>query len=516
MSVIDSITQARSKGASDDQILAEIAKQNPDKATVFSQAQSTGANASQILDEVLKQNSSQLTPSRGIVGGAVNTLLVKPAARFAEAVGRTGVLGNTIKTGYEEMQGQNQEIKLPGAKEAIGTVEPQKAFGQGGGTQIFSDALKSATYLAPYGKIAGLATTGANAIGAGEIAGRIIGGVASGAVGGYATDVGQNLENQNKVTGRAFIPGFATILGGATGGLLETGGVGIEKLTAGARAYGKELEEQSFKLTPTQRTNLGSKLDELTTFASDKIPAGNPEQRLTYADDLVDHYESNLQYFLDTVSKENRNSTSISKDTFIRQLNSIKGAYKYERDASAVYKQIDDAITTIKAQYPGEKIPVNKLNVFKRSTYQNAYNKAGSKVLDTVEHDIGDAARVAIERATKGGMIGDKSVGEFNHEYGNLLQVKKLLKLASGRPELGFTKRITSRIVGGLIGHALGGIPGIIGGELIAEPIANQIAGTAAKTGLSKKLMKIEPRKVGSIVQKIPTIRNPISDFRNK
>ena len=453
---------------------------------------------------------------RGIVGSAINTLLVRPAARFAEAVGRTGILGQTIKTGYEEVQGQPQELKLPGAERAIGTVEPQKNLGEGGATQIFSNALESATYLAPYGKIAGGASTVARTLGAGEKVARVAGGVVAGATGGYATDVSQNLEQQKEIKANAFVPGFATILGGLTGGLLEGAGIGLEKLTAGAKAYGRELEEQTFKLTPTQRTNLGSKLDELTDFSAKKIPAGTPEQRLSYADDLTEAYEENLQSFLETIAKEKRLSTSIDKNTFFRQLRAIKGQYKYDRDALAISKQIDDVIELIQKNYTdkisygsgklkrtSDVIPVDKLNIFKRSTYKNAYNKAGNKVLDTVEHDIGDAARIAIERATKGGKIGDKLVGDFNREYGNLIQIKKLLKLAAGRPELGFTKRITSRIIGGLIGYGLGGIPGVVGGELLGEPIAGAIAGTATKTGVARRLMEVTPKKVGSVIQRL-------------
>lgn len=451
----------------------------------------------------------------GIVGSALNTLLVRPAARFAEAVGRTGLLGENIKTGYESMVGQNQEIKLPGAQRAIGTVEPQKALGEGGATQIFSNALESATYLAPYGKIAGAGTNVASKV-LGNTASRIAGGVLAGATGGYATDVAQKLEQDKEIRANAFVPGFATLLGGVSGGLLEGAGVGLEKLMAGAKTYGRELEEQTFKLTGPQKRDLGAKLDELTDFSAKKIPAGTPEQRLTYADDLTEAYEENLQSFLDTIAKEKRLSTSIDKNTFFRQLRSIKGKYKYDRDALAISKQIDEVIDLVNKNYTDtisygsgklkkttNVIPVNKLNIFKRSTYKNAYNKAGNKVLDNVEHDIGDAARVAIERATKGGMIGDKSVGVFNREYGNLLQIKKLLKLAAGRPELGFTKRITSRIIGGLIGYGLGGIPGVVGGELLGEPIASMVAGTQAKTGMARRLLEIKPKQIGSVIQRL-------------
>lgn len=496
-------------------------KVQADKAGAIQYLQTKGIIDVQgnVISQAQPNNQQELSNSgwaSGLFSDALKTLIVKPAVRLGQAVGALGA--KAVGVPQERIdQALATPVQVPITSSQGITIEPQKPFEQGGASQIASDALKSATYLAPYGKVAGAAAKGAEVLGASEAVGRVIGGATAGATGGYAGDVSQNLKDNGKVTGASFVPGFATLLGGLTGGAIEGGGVLAEKLTAGAKAYGKELEQQVLKLTPAQKTALGGKLDELTKFSLDNIPAGTPEERFTYAQDLKDHYESNLQFFLDTVSKENRGSTSISKDTFVRQLNAIKGTYKYDRDAEAVYKQIDDAVTTIKGQYPGDTIPVNKLNIFKRSTYQNAYNKAGSKVIDTVEHDIGDAARVAIERATKGGTIGDLSVGDFNAEYGNLIQLTKLLKLAANRPELGFTKRITSRVVGGLIGQAVGGgIPGIIGGELLGEPIASKVAGTATKTAVARKLQNIEPKQIGSIIQKIPTVRDPSAFGRSK
>lgn len=441
---------------------------------------------------------------RGIVGSALNTLLVRPAARATEALGRTGLFGQTVKTGFEEMQGQNQELRLPGAERAIGTVEPQKALGEGGATQIFSNALESATYLAPYGKIATGATTLASKV-AGEGAPRIIGGAVAGATGGYATDVAQNLDEQERVTVEAFKPGFATLLGGLTGGTLEAGAKGLENILKNSNQLSRELQEQTFKLTPTQRTKLGSRLDDLVTYANKNIPSGTAESRYAHTDDLYQNAEDNLQFFLETVAKENRLSTSVKKDTFFRQLRAIKGKteYKFGRDADVINKQIDSVIDTISKQYPGETIPVDKLNIFKRSTFQNAYNKAGDKVLDFVEHDIGEAAKIAIERAVKGGTIGGKDIGTFNKEYGDLIQLRKIFRLAQNRPDIGFTKRIGVRIIGGIIGNALGGIPGLIGGEFIAEPLASKVAGTQAKSFIASKLSKLKPVKIGSVIQRL-------------
>lgn len=475
----------------------------------YDAAINSGYDSDTIIQNELRRKAEsgpKEQPQRNFLEDAINTVVAKPAIRVGQLFGY-GIAKLMGATPEQLQKGLEADYTVPGTKFG---AETQKAFGEGGGTQIASDALKEAAYLAPYGKIAKFGSEAAAPL-LSEGAARIAGGAVAGATGGYAQDVAQGLDEGEK--GRAFIPGFTTLIGGVLGGGAEAAGLGLEKTIKGAREMGKEFEQQTFKLTPTQKTNLGAKLDELTQFSADNIPAGNPEQRFAYADDLYQHYEEQLQGALErtkpvklvTGETVQKPLAEVPKDTFLKQLISIKGSYKYDRDAEAVYSQIDDAIKTIKNQYKGDFIPVDKLNIFKRTTYQNAYNKAGSKVLDTVEHDIGDAARVAIERATeKAGVdIGGKSIGEFNHEYGNLIQLRKILKLAQNRPELGFTKRIMSRIIGGIIGHSLGGIPGLVGGELIAEPIAKGIAGTAAATGMSKRLMNVKDREIGSVIQRL-------------
>src|SRR5262245_50977905 len=62
----------------------------------------------------------------GFIADTVNTLLVKPAARATELIGRTGVLGETVKKGYEEMAGQDQKLQFG---DHSATVEGQKALG---------------------------------------------------------------------------------------------------------------------------------------------------------------------------------------------------------------------------------------------------------------------------------------------------------------------------------------------------------------------------------------------------
>jgi hypothetical protein len=59
MQVVESIKKAREKQISDDLILGEIRKQNPEKEPFFKKAEEMGASSSDILNEIIKQNSSK-------------------------------------------------------------------------------------------------------------------------------------------------------------------------------------------------------------------------------------------------------------------------------------------------------------------------------------------------------------------------------------------------------------------------------------------------------------------------
>ncbi len=59
MQVVESIKKAREKNITDDLILQEIRKQNPEKNPFFEKAIERGATATKILDEIIKQNTTQ-------------------------------------------------------------------------------------------------------------------------------------------------------------------------------------------------------------------------------------------------------------------------------------------------------------------------------------------------------------------------------------------------------------------------------------------------------------------------
>jgi len=63
MSIVDSIKKARERGATDEQILREVIKQNPKKEKTLKEALKRNASPTQILEEIIRQNTPKTPPS---------------------------------------------------------------------------------------------------------------------------------------------------------------------------------------------------------------------------------------------------------------------------------------------------------------------------------------------------------------------------------------------------------------------------------------------------------------------
>jgi hypothetical protein len=176
-------------------------------------------------------------PKENLFASAAKTLLVKPAARLAEAVGRTGLLGENVKRGYEE--GGDQSFQTPFGEV---NVEEQRAFGSGGGRQIVADALESGSYLAPVGKTATALT---NLTGKSLLSSSL-----ANATAGYAADVSANVRGGEDGLS-ALAPGGATAFSAA--------------IPFAGRALG----------------SLGGTAKKVSTFMASKLTGLNPQTVIT-------------------------------------------------------------------------------------------------------------------------------------------------------------------------------------------------------------------------------------------
>jgi len=258
----------------------------------------------------------------------------------------------------------------------------------------------------------------------------------------------------------------------------------------------RALEKSNLRLTPVQKADLGKRLDDLADYSAKRGIVGNPTSRFEKANAMIEANENILQNFFSQMSK----SSVADKQSVLRSLQSLKGVYKNNRDSLVINKQIDGAINQIKRMGDDAGIPYAALNEFKRSTYKNAYNKAGSKVLDDVEHSIGDAVRTSMEKGLEGLKVNGLPIKSFNADYGKLLELKKLLKTSMGRPEL---SRISEMILGGLVGTAL--FPGHgswIGAALGPTAIGN-LPITAVRSGAAAGLSKLGSMELSPFMKQL-------------
>lgn len=151
------------------------------------------------------------------------TLLVKPAIRFGQALAAVPVYtfgSDATKQRYQEQIAKDVKVPFTGI-----TVEGQRKFGEGGATQIASDALKSASYL--YGGQG--ATQAVGGLAKGAIAKPIAAGALTGAVGGATYGAGEEMANPEATIGSTLKAGaVGGLAGGVLGGAIPAIGAGIK------------------------------------------------------------------------------------------------------------------------------------------------------------------------------------------------------------------------------------------------------------------------------------------------
>lgn len=254
---------------------------------------------------------------------------------------------------------------------------------------------------------------------------------------------------------------------------------GVTKMPAIARS----LEEVSMRLTPTEKMNLGGKLELAKNWMVKNSVTGSPDKRLAVVDEAYNTFEAKLSQFLKT------NNTAkgfyVPKSAVIKDFEGVKNLFRNDRDFLTIEKQVDDAIAGVKAIFKREKIPVDRFNDFKRSVFSRAFNRAGTKVLDDVEFALGGKADTALQRALRGVPIDDVPLDLFNKEYSAIITSRKILQKAAERGELGNWGRFITSMLGMGAGSVIGGgFAGPVIGGAVGTYLAPTLAGTAVRSNI--------------------------------
>ena len=285
-------------------------------------------------------------------------------------------------------------------------------------------------------------------------------------------------------------------------------------------ALSKVIEKSNLRLTKTKEGALATtnvlddsrmvdisknRLNEVADYLSRQKIVGSPEERFAKATQLYQKTEDALDGFFSSFSK----NSVVKKDRIVASLNGLKGVFNGHRDIASIKGQIDSAIDAVKAA-PGDSVTYAWLNKFKRSTFENAYNRAGEKVVDGVEHSIGDTIRGMLDEDLRGLKIGGQSFEDFNHNYGLLIESRKLLKTAVGKPEI---SAITERVLGSMLGYLIGaaggassGGVGALAGLAAGRTLFEALPVTKLKSYVSAGARTIDNMKLPNVVRnaKVP------------
>lgn len=444
-------------------------------------------------------------PTNNILQGAFVSLIGRPAIRVAEL----GARGIGALSGSKELQ-QNieaktkQPVKLP---LGLGTVEPVKSLEQSGAKQISGQALETASYLAPYGKIAGGATKALGAIlpkATPALIPKLAGGSVAGATGAYGFETGQKLQ-EGKTIPEAITPGTTTALGAILPPVLEGGAKavvgGAQKLIGGAQqkiisdaqkkvqdfiVSKKSIENKVIDLEK-QKVPIREMLSDEHIFRGLKVEKNtiNPDEAIGVIRNRIDEGLNITQDFLPEVDKY---APKISKEAYRARAHaqiSPKGIMtKSERDTIAA---IDAEIDVL----PAEFLPSQLDNL--RAKYRvDARSAKGQLKRDSEYAALENSARDLVFESVDGlPAVENGEFAKLRTYIKHNIDLEKFLdttlrgqKVAGGR--LG---QLGGRIIGAVAGSQGGVFGAIVGAEAgakISSILTNSALGSSAKLRLIK------------------------------
>lgn len=429
-----------------------------------------------------------------LIKDPIKTLLVKPADRFAEAVGRTGILGEDIKKGYEQMADEGQSRTFAGIE-----VEPQKAFGEGGAAQIAGDVLKSGSYLYTGGKVPGLVQQGMK----GNILRAGLQGAQTGAITGAAYGAGdalhQGQDAQGVLTNAAIGGGIGLATGGVLGG--AGGAVGtalnrnqvvkdmirsdVDTLLKNGRAMTNATALVRKKNVPIEDI-----LSDPEVFRGLKVEGNKiePDDALAVLDERID---SMMDAKGKLLKEFDRTSMQIPREE-IRKRAKEMATKLSPADEAILMRNIDEQIDALP-----ESMTLSQLDDFRARFRASARNARGLQKSDNEYSALENATRDTLFDATDNLPLDtNKEFPQLNNEIKNLIGAREFIdKTLRGRnaPGAGWAREALARLLGGMAGGVtgtgpLGVILGSEAGRMIANIIANKNLGNSFKMKLIKEM----------------------------
>lgn len=434
----------------------------------------------------------QQTPEKGffrtMIEDPIKTLLVKPADRFAEVLGRTGIFGKNVKAGYEQMADEGQGRDFAGIN-----VEAQKGFDNGGMSQIVGDAAKAGSYLYGGGNVGGAV----NATLKGQMLKGAIQGAKIGGVGGGLYSFGDAIQEADaQPADVAFKTLFGATAGAVTGGTLGAiapvvvKGVGVYKRFTNINQVNQELRtlnEEVFRPTKTQLKNFGNHdtLQTYTDIFGTDLPKVDKNNRFTKesAEEFAGRVQDIYQPASDAFNTILRNSPEVNSLTEMEQL-AIKNLERENLKPSQLQQgraKITDEFNAIRleAKQNGLLVGDDSIPVWYTDSLKDGFWGA-TKNFGTEESTLANAVNRSSGFALKDGIesvITDLNVKNYNKKLGDLIVLRDFLQDIAGK-QAGtggkMTRLIAGRLSGTLIGSG-GGIPGMIAGNLTGDVLARML-----------------------------------------
>lgn len=419
------------------------------------------ASVSDAVSALPSTSQASKPKERGLIESTVKRpferLVLEPARRFGEAVGSlaTPFMNDQQKSKFSQISQEDKSINIPilGEFKTRG-VKP----GMEGAKQIAGEAAETAGYLIP-GAPKGASLGAKTAVGAGT---------------GYAFDVGAKLQEGQKVSD-ALTPGVGT----AAGAILPA-------LTGVIGNFPKRMEQANLRMSPMEKANLAKKGKDVAGYLASKKIVGNPESRYAKVSKLYEKMEDAVG------SRVEKSGLTYNKKQLLDDLAAVP---EQMADDPAGYGEavsaMDKIIKFVQDKAPDE-IPAKLVNTYKRNLWKRAYSKNNTDVTNEAYHAGAELLKSKLDEGIPG-------LNALNKEYGNIIDARRVLFKALGRPQVSTTGKILGTAAGAGIGATMGGGVGAAGGAIVGEKIAEKAFGTATRSAMGAGVQAVQ-----DLVSKIP------------